>query len=369
MRVSAIMLIPLLVLTLTFISSGCDEDTTPTSVSEPVGYTGEKVTFRVSHTKRLSSNTHIMWEYVDERLQYYTDGEVKLEIFPFGILFSVAEEFDACATGALDMVAMDAEAAAAGGLPDYLINHLPFFFGETAADAFDHDSRFLEHPDGGLQMLAQLDDYGIHGIGYLPSITATGIINNRGTELTSYYQSAGFKSMSAGGMSDLIVEEVGWVPVELDTAETPIAFEQGLIDAYPIAMESLVAYGYYEWIDSGIFSYPVATHSPLVLSLSTWNKLSPELQGIIENKLFPEVYDYTIENSPKEEAEAMQILEDAGFTIYWISHEERIQHRDGMLKLMDDKGYSLLFDLELVKLGDYLRTEPYDEGPYEGMYY
>ncbi len=388
MRKLAIVLAPLLVLALILTAVGCggDDEATPKPTQTPIptgggdatptpaptggGYTGGSYTFKVSHQSPTATFTSEMWEFIGERFDYYTDGEVKLEVFPMGSLYRGPEEVDAVSTGALDMLMMSDGYFVLGGLSDFMVGFLAFFWGETREDSRAHDVRFLEHPDGGVQMMEQLGDIGIKGIGYLVGEGFSMVINNKGVELKTYYESAGWKSMSIGGMSDMIVEEVGWTPVELDTAESQIAFEQGLIDSLTSSPSAVLSYGYNEWIHSGLMSSPIASHTTWILSLQTWNKLSPELQDIIQNKIYPELYDYYWDNSPKRQRDDMVILENQGFKITWIGLEERIQHRDGMMALAESKGYMLLFNPELIKLADTLRSEPYDEtGPYDGMYY
>ena len=102
MKKLAMLLTPLLVLALILTAAGCgddDEETpaptktgtaTPTVTAEPTptsqGYTGGKHTIKIAHSWPTTTYKHESIEYMDERLQYYTDGQVKLEIFPAGSL-------------------------------------------------------------------------------------------------------------------------------------------------------------------------------------------------------------------------------------------------------------------------------------------
>jgi C4-dicarboxylate-binding protein DctP len=294
-----------------------------------------------------------MWEYVDERLQYYTDGEVKLEIFPFGILFSVAEEFDACATGALDMVAMDAEAAAAGGLPDYLINHLPFFFGETAADAFDHDSRFLEHPDGGSKLLAQLESMNIEGLAIIQGTGASLIAGD--DEVTSLYDMAGSTARSEGGISSLILKYVDIDEVVVSWWDMPMAFQTGMIDLAITTPEQAFKTKLWETADYGFYYSPIRANKVICMNLELWNGLSPELQDIFISKIVPDAIDWYKKNSAEGTERYLQQLENEGMIIRYQTNEERVELRDGILEMPKTKFYLGQIDPEMLQLANRLR--------------
>jgi len=377
MRKLTLLLTPLLVLALILTAVGCgsnDEETktpTPTQTGqstatlEPtatgVGYTGEKFTFKFSHQQAPGTSVARMIEYMDERLQYHTDGKAKLEIFPLGSLYTFYEEFDACATGAIDMVSMSDMSPVIAGLMDFMIGYLGFFWGETRELTAEHDKRFQEHPEGGGKLAAQLEGRGIKLLG-VPQRAGVTTNITKTKEMTSQYDQDGMKIRSVGGMADLLVDAVGAIGVTLDTAEVNIAFEQGMIEVIATNPDSILSQKLYESAKYGLSSSPVAAHAFITMNLKVWNKLSPELQDIWTDKVMPEVMEWARANSLPEALDALEKLEELGMGLHWMSPEERIELRDLMFREALSQGYLKYMDQDIIKLADQLRSEPYDTG-------
>jgi len=378
MRYLAAVLTIFLALSLIIAVIGCggdDEESTatPTKTTETTatpeptptsqGYTGGKQTFKVSHGSPPGTITDLMFEYMDERLKYYTDGQVKLEIFPLASLYGYFEEWDACVTGALDMFAMGDAQAVLVGLPDFMIAYLGFFWGETPEEAHDHDKRFQEHPEGGKKMMAQIEKRGLQNLGMVVS-SGINLLIAKNEELPSLMGHDGMKVRTVGGFSDLLVDALNLTGVVLDAGEVNIAFEQGLIDLISTSAESVLACRQYEIAKYGCLSDPVAAHSWIVTNVKLWNSLSSELQDIIMNKVMPEVQAWREENSVAEAERCAQELRNQGMIIHTISLEERAYLRQWMYDEGMRQGYFKLMDQQLIELADHLRAEPYDTGPF-----
>jgi len=131
-------------------NTGPDSDRAPNPsvTSSGTDYEGKAYTFKVAHEYHPNSIGGKIWEKLDETLQYYTDGRVKLEIYPFSSLYTGLEQFTAVSTKAIDIAGLSDYVPQLWGYTDWQIGYVPFFFGETMLDAYEHDRRFQEHPDG-----------------------------------------------------------------------------------------------------------------------------------------------------------------------------------------------------------------------------
>jgi len=379
MKKLVLLLAPLLVLALLIATAGCggddEEEATPTPVATEAGetptpadgtpkpvYTGGKETFKVSHGSVLGTFSAILWELMDERLQFYTDGKCKMEIYPAASLYRGLEEWDAIATGGVDMIRISDWMPQMQGMMDWIIGYYPYFWGTDHFNQWEHDKRFWEHPDGGGVMLAQLEERGIKGIGMIYSSGLTMNITAR-AEMKSQFDMEGWKSMSVGGMSDLICHTIPTKPVFLDPAETQIALEQGLIDVMFSDPSRVLATKMYDTVKYGFVSGVTAPHTVLAMHLDRWNSLTPELQDIFINYIIPEGNAYFQEIVSPDYLDGIEELqEEHGMIINWMTLEERDLFRDLAFAKAAEQGYQDLMDIKLLELADRLREQPYDEG-------
>jgi len=236
-----------------------------------------------------------------------------------------------------------------------------YFWGVTKDDCRAHWERFAYHPEGGLKLLQQLEDQDIKGIGWYSTGGLTMNVNKR-ERVKQLRDMKGWKNMSVGGFSDILVQACGLTPVFLDPAEQQIAFEQGLIDSINIGPDRVLSTKLYESASWGLTSNPTASASCVAMSLDRWNKLSPELQDIWVNKILPDVQQWSIDNDLPFYLQCLEDLKEVGFIIDHIPFEERLWLRDEMWRMGWEKGYIGLIDQDMLKLADHLRQEPYDTG-------
>jgi len=362
----------LLVAALAFGAVGCggdDDDATPaptltgaaTATPEPTnqGYTGGKHTFKVNHTNPPGHPVDLLWKYIEERLDYYTDGQVKLEIFPAASLYGTFDAWYALATGALDIASLADFALMGAGFLDYQIGYLNFFWGNTVEDAFSHTKRFWEHPDGGKTMFNLTDKAGVKVLAAFPSGVLQVVMNKFGMD--SMWDLKGKKISGVGGLIGLFTEVTGSTQVMIDPSEFNLAFTQGLLDVSAVGPESAITNRFYEIADNGFVISALVSQIYWGMDLNLWNSLSPELQDIIQNKIIPEALDWSYEKRPVDEFDALEELEANGVTLLYQDNAERMDLRGQSWETGRDQGYYKGMSEDLMKLADRLRSEPYDE--------
>jgi len=375
MKKLSMLLTPLLILGLIITAVGCGDDddedtTTPTQIATATatpaptatgqGYTGESRTFKIAHINPVTHLTHMQWEYFDERLQYYTDGKVKLEIFPSGSLYASFEMFDALATGALDGAALFDYQMTYAGLYDYLATWINFFWGATMEEAKGHSARFFANTDVVNKLFGTSEPHGVKTVGFMPGSNIQIMIADE--KLESMQDLKGLKGFSVGGMTSLYKDYVGATGIALDYSEVMVAFQQGMLDYMTTGPGSVVAARLYEFACCGLMVDMIQVNQYFTFNLNLWNGLSPELQDIIQNKVIPDVKDWTYDNEPEITGDSIQELIDLGMEISYITTEERIEVRDAAWELAKDGDYLAPIDPEILKIADQLRSEPYDQG-------
>jgi len=377
MKKLAMLLTPLLVLALLLAAVGCGDDeeetpaptktgvATPTATAEPTptsqGYTGGKQTFKILHAWPATTYKHATVEYMDERLRYYTDGQVKLEIFPMGSLYSTFETWPALSTGALDMAYVGEFVPAMNGYLDYQMGYVAYYFGETIDDAPAHDMRFWEHPDGGQTLLDKLESSGVKGLGMVPG-SHLQLIATGDKEMKSMWDIKGMKIATVGGLTGVTASAVDAIQVPVSTEEFSIAFQQGLVDIWAGEIDTAYSNQVQDMADYGLVVAGLISHMFVVMNLDMWDDLSPELKDIMENKVMPEVIAFGATAVAEADEKAEQNLIDEGVIIHHQSEEERLQMRDLAWEFMNDKNLLAGMNEDMIRLADYLRTEPYDTG-------
>jgi len=365
MRKLLILLTPLLILALCLSAIGCgdddEEEPTPTTAT---GYTGGEHTFKVSHGSPTSAIVNVMFEKMDELLQQYTDGQVKLEIFPASSLYPTDAEYQAVTTGGIDMIAGADGTFSKEGLLDWMIAYMPCFYGAEGEDSRGHDRRVTEHPDAGGYLLAQLEPRGLKGFAIMPNLHMLLRINNK-KEVFAYSDMQGWKINSSVGIANLMVETIGGVGVDISGQELLVAYEQGIIDCVTMSPDGIYAYGLGETNKYGLIYWAVVSHMVPTMNLDVWNSLSPELQDIFTNKVIPEVVDWAWEYVPQAEWDAIDKLrEENGMIIHEQPAEERLRFQEELIAKDDTLYYLGMINPDFLRLVDALRTEPYDVAPH-----
>ena len=381
MKKLSMILVPVMLVALIITAVGCgggdDNEITPTPIATapaptvtqepgaiatpiPVVYTGGKHTFKLSHISPAESIGQRQAEYLDELLRRYTDGKVKLEIFPAASLYGSFEMWDALSTGSLDMAFMSDYQFQMAGFSDYNITWINFFWGETMETGGEHNMRFWDHPDGGKKMFAQVEARGVKVLSFLTNNNEIWLVND--SNIKSMHDLKGRKTAGTPGLGGLFVTRAGGIMTIVDPAEFSIAFQQGLIDVYPTGASGVVSYKLYNQACCSFVVDAINTCSFFCMNMNLWNSLEPELQDIIQNKVTPELVAWARVAVPADTAKAKQDVDEKGMAVYYISPEERIEFRDAVWDTAKKAGFLDDIDQDLLKLADQLRSEPYDKG-------
>jgi TRAP-type C4-dicarboxylate transport system substrate-binding protein len=299
---------------------------------------------------------------LDERLQYYTDGKVKLQIYPGGSLYGAYEMYDALATGALDMAFMSDYQFMMTGFTDFEMFWLNCWWGETMEESSEHNDRYWAHPDGGRKLFSKVGERGIKMLTNLPSGSAQWLVND--FEMKSLWDMKGKKIAGAPGLGGLFVKRAEGIVAIIDPVEFTIAFQQGLVDIYPTGAESVMGNKLYEMACCSFVVDVLNVVSFISMNMDLWNSLEPELQDIMQNKVAPDVVAWSEVEDPKSRAESEQAVQDVGHVVHYISPEERIDFRDADWEMAIESGLLVEMDQELLKIADQLRNEPYDQGEF-----
>ncbi|MFC1963025.1 TRAP transporter substrate-binding protein DctP [Chloroflexota bacterium] len=306
----------------------------------------EPIVFKLAHGYPTGSFVDSIPQKFKELTEEYTDGLVQIEIFPMGTLVADYLLFDAVSTGIADM-GLPSDWVLQPVLPDWYIQWFIWWW-----DSMDHIEAFFQHPDGGQKMLKELEVYNMKGLFIVPNTTLTMVLS-KGEEVTSFYDLQGMRIRSVAGIPGVPYDYVGASSMQIAYTEMITAYEQGVVDAIGTDADSAIVSGHDKISDSAfIFPYMLIPMRTLLVNMDKWNKVSADLQAIIEDRVVPELVEWAYPALIANEEAAAAAMEASIPTAYQTK-AEKDELRDAIWPLTEQ--YWSQIDPDLIDLVNALR--------------
>jgi len=308
-RKNYLLVILALVVAVSFAFTGC-------SGSKPQEGDKGSVEPRVLKLGHKSSDTH-SWQLGSERfaelVKERTNGELIIEIYPNSQLGDQKEMTEAAQIGVIDFV-LNAPATLSGFIPEIGALDLPFLFR-------DYDHAFEALDTVGMEYYAPLcEEVGLKLLAFWD--TGFKNLSNSKHEIKSVDDIKELKIRYAGGASlAATIEALGASAISIPWSETYIALSQGTADAQfnpPSTMVESKIHEVQKYYSSNLTIQYGA--EPVVMSLKTWNELTPEQQQIIMEAC-AEARDYQRELNIQMDKDALQLMIDEGVIVSEVSDE------------------------------------------------
>jgi C4-dicarboxylate-binding protein DctP len=270
------------------------------AIAEPIS---QPIVIKFSHVAAPQSHKSKGAERFKALAEAYTNGRVRIELFPNSQLYKDKEELEALQLGAVEMLAPSLSKFGPLGIKAFEVFDIPYLFRDTADLV-----RITEGPIG-TEILKQLEAKGIVGLGYW---------NN------------GFKSLSANTplrqpddllglkvriQSSRVIEEqmtaLGALPQVLAFSEAYQALSSGVVDGtenppsnfYNQKMFEVQRYA--TLTNHGFLGYA------LIVNRDFWNGLPPDIRAAIELAV-REATPYANAEAAKENDEALAAMIKSG---------------------------------------------------------
>ncbi|MFC1926150.1 TRAP transporter substrate-binding protein [Chloroflexota bacterium] len=306
----------------------------------------ETIVLKLAHGKPPGEFVDLVAEKFKELAAEYTDGVVQIEVFPLGTLVSDYIQFDAISTGIADL------GLCSGYLIQSVIPDWKIFFHWFWWDGAEHAKAFLDHPDGGQQMIKKLEQFNIKGLLTFPE-SALNIWVMKDKEVKSAWDAAGLRFRSVWGLAGVPQVLIGASTLQIAYAEALAAYEQGVVNAYGDTTTAIVASKLYEMSKYAfIMPWGIMADRNLIMNLDKWNNLPADIRDMISNTIIPELNNWAYENRDRIENEAAGILEEH-ITVHYQTKAEREELRDAIWPLVEP--YMENVDPDLLALGESLR--------------
>ncbi len=285
---------------------------------------------RLSHGLNPEHPYQIASEYFAQLVDEYTNGRVKIEIYPSGQLSpSEREMYESLQMGTLDMTC-STTSPLVNFDPSYAIFDMPFLFENKQHAYAVLDGEF------GQQKLKSLENYGIVGLAFW-ECGFFGFINS-GNPIKEPKDLVGrtIRCMETP-ITTTWIAALGANPVPMAWGEVFVAIQNGTVDGTILPICTVYFNKIYTVANN--YSRLNVTYSPLPLTISKikWDKLPKDIQDAME-KAAIEARDFMRAYTAYQEGKMIERMRKEGVNIVTYTEEEKKQ----WMKTMEEKAYPML---------------------------
>src|SRR5690242_9539472 len=244
-------------------------------------------------------------EKFKELAEKYTNGKVKVEVYPNSTLYKDKEELEALQLGAVQMLAPSNSKFGPIGIKDFEVFDLPFLLPNIEA--------LRKVTDGpiGQKMLKLLDSKGMVGLAYWDNGFKE-MSANKPLHMPEDYKGQKFRIQSSKVL-EAQFRLLGAIPQVMAFSEVYQALQTGVVDGQENTPSNIYTQKFYEvqkytaLTNHGYIGYVV------VVNKKFWEGLPADVRGQLE-KAMNEATVYSNKISESENAEALDDIKKSGKT-------------------------------------------------------
>jgi C4-dicarboxylate-binding protein DctP len=250
-----------------------------------------------------------------ELAEKYTDGKVKIEIYPNSQLFKDKEEIEALQLGSVQILAPSTAKFAPLGVKEFEALDLPWLFKDEAT--YD---KAMKGPVG-KWLFDKLEAKGISGLGYWTNgfhMTSA----NRPLITPADFQ--GLKVRISGSkIADRYFRDIGSIPQIMAFSEVYQALQTGVVDACENTPSNYWTQKFYEVQKDITVSYHAHLQYAVIVNSKFWNGLPPDIRTQLD-KAMAEATDFTNSIAIQENDDALAEIKKSGkVTFHYLTDDQR----------------------------------------------
>ena len=240
-----------------------------------------------------------------ELAEKYTDGKVKVEVYPNSTLYKDKEELEALQLGAVQMLAPSNSKFGPMGIKDFEVFDLPFLLPNEAA------LRKVTEGPLGQAMLKKLEPKGMIGLAYWDNGFKE-MSANKPLRMPDDYKGLKFRIQSSKVL-EAQFRALGAVPQVMAFSEVYQALQTGVVDGQENTPSNMYTQKFYEvqkyttLTNHGYIGYVV------VVNKKFWDGLPADVRGQLE-KAMHEATVYSNKIAETENAEGLDEIKKSGKT-------------------------------------------------------
>jgi len=272
------------------------------------------LTLKISHQFAESDVRNQICVAFKEKVEAATKGQLKFLIYPSASLYKPKAQYEALKKGALDFSVFPL-AYASGKVPAFDITLMPCIISSVK-----EGMEWRNKPIG--KKVEAISEKA--GMKILIWLWYAGGIGSKGKPIILPEDVKGFKMRAAGKQFEYMLHEAGASITSMPSSEIYTALQTGVLDACLTSSTSFISYRLYEQLD--YFNSPENyaiwfMAEPLVVSVKTWKKLTPEQQAIIE-KVARELEKKGLDDSVAANREVSKVMKAHGVKVHSMTFDE-----------------------------------------------
>ncbi len=250
-----------------------------------------------------------------ELAEKYTNGKVKVEVYPNSQLFKDKEEIEALQLGSVQMLAPSTAKFAPLGAKEFEALDLPWLFKDDAT--YD---KAIKGPLG-KYLFSKLESKGILGLAYWDNGFHM-VSANRPLLMPADFQ--GLKVRISGSkVADQYLRLVGSIPQIMAFSEVYQALQTGVVDSCENTASNYLTQKFDEVQKHITVSYHAHLQYAVIVNSKFWNGLPADIRSELD-KAMADATDYTNSIANAENGEALEAIKKKGATtLHYLTDDQR----------------------------------------------
>lgn len=257
-----------------------------------------------------------------ELAEKYTDGKVKVEVYPNSTLYKDKEEIEALQLGSVQMLAPSTAKFAPLGVKEFESLDLPWLFKDD-----DIYAAAMKGPVGKF-LFDKLQAKGIKGLAYWDNGFHM-VSANKPLIKPSDFQGLKFR-ISGSKIADQYFRNVGSIPQIMAFSEVYQALQTGVVDGCENTPSNYLTQKFYEVQKEITVSNHAHLQYAVIVNSKFWDGLPADVRGQLE-KAMSEATDYTNSIARKENEDALAEIKKTGKTnLHYLTDADRKAWQEAM---------------------------------------
>ena len=257
-----------------------------------------------------------------ELAEKYTNGRVRIEVYPNSSLYKDKEEIEALQLGSVQMLAPSTAKFAPLGVKEYEALDLPWLFKDDAT--YD---KAMKGPVG-QWLFKKLEAKGITGLAYWDNGFHMTSANRPLVNPTDFQ---GLKIRISGSkIADQYFRQLGSIPQIMAFSEVYQALQTGVVDGCENTPSNYTTQKFHEVQKHITVSYHAHLQYAVIVNSKFWSGLPADVRQQLQ-KAMDEASDYTNSIAQKENEDALEEIKKSGkTTLHYLTDEQRAAWQKAM---------------------------------------
>ena len=257
-----------------------------------------------------------------ELAEKYTNGKVKVEVYPNSQLFKDKEEIEALQLGSVQMLAPSTAKFAPLGAKEFEALDLPWLFKDEATY-----TKAMKGPVG-QWLFKKLESKGITGLAYWDNGFHM-VSSNRPLLNPSDFQGLKIR-ISGSKIADRYFRDVGSIPQIMAFSEVYQALQTGVVDGCENTASNYLTQKFHEVQKHITVSYHAHLQYAVIVNSKFWSGLPADIRTQLD-KAMDEATDYTNSIASKENEDALAEIKASGkTTLHYLTPEQKLAWQKAM---------------------------------------